>query len=235
MKEKKGPKLCWQQRAHVMIKAARPSQHRGSCQTITAPSTAQPQRQHPVFSGGGVRKGGAVGVRSGSDLHLVCQVNVINQLLGLKTNITVCPGPSWKPLVAQLQPCSVLHYIQRSRTRVFFSKSTGIFFPPSKIFITFYVIFKRLTQRDLVPGFREVEGLAGNLLKDKERLKEWSSCGWNILQMQPAAVFRGSLQPGSSPRRSETPHAGSPLLICSPKNQITPPMTSLWHHDGLFS
>lgn len=38
-------------------------------------------------------------IQSGSDLHLACQVNVINQLVGQKANITLSPGQIRKPLV----------------------------------------------------------------------------------------------------------------------------------------
>lgn len=59
------------------------------------PRMQHPVVLHPVAPGLGAMLLSALTIQSGSDLHLACQVNVINQLVGQKTNITV---ESWADL-----------------------------------------------------------------------------------------------------------------------------------------
>lgn len=98
------PKFSWQQRARVMIKAMKLSQHHGHRRPIRARPAAQPHNAapvvlHPVVPGlEGPWKLSVPTTQFGSDLHLVRQVTVINWLVGQKANITESAGLIWKPL-----------------------------------------------------------------------------------------------------------------------------------------
>ena len=92
------------------------------------PQTQHPVVLHPVAPGlGGPRSLSVLTIQSGSDLHLACQVTVINQLVGQKANITVSPAWIWKPLVKPEATTATLCISQRLRELASFPSSLMTF------------------------------------------------------------------------------------------------------------